>query len=1101
MAADTIIVNSRAGPISSSSGSTSGGRSGSGTTPGYAGHSSGSGNADPVGPAAPTDTSSNPGSGIGSDSGSGSDIDTTAGGDSSGAYNGSSGSVSGSSGSGTESNPDSSSGTLQEYTPAPLTNPNTNSDPNSGGPRPSSTSNSGSSGGTPITSDVVNPTLTAGTAPPIGTPTTTHTMTSSALGAQRGIAPLTLGLTVGLITGLLVLGAALLLLWWCLRRRREERDEEARNLLIRDDMEKGAWGERGYEPEAEGGPMTGGVTLFDPSSPTSPQPLSDSPPFTPTPATQPQRSKSLLVRISTKIWRRDPQPYTPIFSPSSDSREPTIRPASTRDHFTIVRNPLPFEDQYALPRPPKPYNPDDIVFGQERDMGVREVPGCIRNTSRGTRGIASVAASFSQRPKHPRQTTAEISKVTPFYGGTKRSQQEAYDPPFPVTARLPTPSACLPHAAAPQTTAEALAPKVYNYPALSVRGSLNSTVSGFTAASGHVADASFSTGTLAFPALGQIVPSNSLSKGRRVSTSSRQRKVGPITRPEPRPQNDPFGDPKSPPPPQPPPKINLGSGVEDVFGQPLYSPSQSHSHSGSRSYPSSSARVSSDRFPGAYNATRSSNPRPSTPPKSKWHDASAKDPFAEDEGEDDAPLLVPEKDFKDGFPFPAFASSPPRGDSPTLSATPAYGPTVPSTPPRGQQNSATRAEAGMKAEFEPRSPLGQPMPPPESPYQPLASRPTSQLVPETQQLSLAPQGDSHKSLGVNSMRSAASHSSIFAGLGDGADLDLSLGDFATPLALGASYSAPDSPTPMRLPHTPTGTPPSPFASPLSMMDALPHKAPGVVVGKPRLLSGAGELHSEHGHFAGYDDVEDSDEEEESLLGGDPLSGLGLFNSQGQMRNVSSGSNKALTPRSSNRAEEEVDEPPRVTAPLRVRSRSRPPSAECHPSAPTSASQAPSAHPVARNVTVNKIKRVPPPPLGISELPAQSSSPDSSSSWATTSTSLLNHTVAPSSTLLYTSTRPKPPAPARAATTPLRPSPAHTAPTTPIRHPVRQGSLASFASTASLRPGQEGYVSMIASTINQHSTPESARTASLISTSTPSRRQGLGETHDSRSYYV
>jgi hypothetical protein len=40
--------------------------------------------------------------------------------------------------------------------------------------------------------------------------------------------------------------------------------------------------------------------------------------------------------------------------------------------------------------------------------------------------------------------------------------------------------------------------------------------------------------------------------------------------------------------------------------------------------------------------------------------------------------------------------------------------------------------------------------------------------------------------------------------------------------------------------------------------------------------------------------------------------------------------------------------------------------------------------------------------------------------------------------------------------------------------VRQGSLASFASKGSLRPGQDGYVSSLVSSINLRDTPESVR---------------------------
>ncbi|BEJ13739.1 hypothetical protein CspHIS471_0309130 [Cutaneotrichosporon sp. HIS471] len=1048
---DTKIINSRAAPVGMHA---SGSGTGTPATDGSIGSGTGSG----------TGTGGR-GTGIEGGTGAESGTETSTGGGTSGDPN-----TDSTTGSNTGSGSNSpGTSTLPKYTPASVTSNSSNTD--TGG----SHDNSGSTSGENV--------LTAGTG--VDSPTPTSTDSSSPIGAGPSIAPLTLGLTVGLIGGGLLLGFALLMFWWCLRRRRAKKNEEDRQNLIQGDMEKGV--------------LQRGVVLRN------------SPRDSGSPA--PQRQKSLLQRLGTKIWRRPA--YVPLGG--EPYREPTIFPAETRDHFQ-PQPLLPFQGENSLPCPPKPYNPDDIVFSNERDMGVRGVPGCLSRTPRsavsGAAVVANVVSGLAARPSYRRQRTAELSNITPFPytapapapiaptvvvigAETPKATHELYESDAHLSDAYDADESSaghrilerpLPHPPAEPT-------QVYVYPPLSATSSASSTRS-------HASDAYTSEASRGVPAVAQLIGVPAGLGGATMARASSKRISG--KRNSGRKQTAPWDawDPKSDTESSAyhyPLGPNIGTTVYDPAG---------------------------NRLESAIHARTYSNPFTDT--------------------DDDAPLLLPPKENL-GFPFPPLALS----SQALLQAKPLPLPqvhahpqpvsvkTVPSARDTSQEADITSAHFG------PRPMLASPPPP----------LPPKSLM----RAELGAGLEVHRLSAVGSMRSAASHSSVFGALDDG-DLDLSF-DFVPPVAVPsppASPSPPPSPSPARL-HMP-----SHFEMPL--------------ISRPTVESG-----------------------EDDILEGTtgPLTvfaGLGIYTT----RKMSGGSDKELPPHPESPEPMSppstesplphplqhplppppalpvcppsplvnLDSPPAVTAPLRVRPRSRPPStAEISGDMITPAStrspsgaEAPLVLSAMEPPSLARFEEPPslamfeePPSLAMFEEPPsltmlsgppslamldgppslaaldrvlQILSPSATGTSRTSSNSSLEKfksifpILSPATTGASASSSPTPPptslatpyiglppssprrlppsplaghppspladrpappkTPTRSATILARPRPAHTAPSTPTHHRIRQGSLASFSSQASLRPGQDGFVSTMVSNINLRDTPESVRSARLDS---------------------
>ncbi|BEI90841.1 uncharacterized protein CcaverHIS019_0309110 [Cutaneotrichosporon cavernicola] len=904
--------------------------------------------------------------------------------------------------------------------------------------------------------------LTAGTG--VGSPTPTSTDSSSPIGAAPSIAPLTLGLTVGLIGGVLLLGFALLMFWWCLRRRRRaKKNEEDRQNLIQDDMEKGAL-------------EKGAVLRNSPRDRGHPSP---------------QRQKSLLQRLGTKIWRRPA--YVPLGG--EPYRKPTIFAAETRDHFQ-PQPLLPFQGENSLPLPPKPYNPDDIVFSHERDMGVRGVPGCLSRNPRsavsGEAVVASAVNGLATRPSYRPQRTAELSNITPFPytapapepiaptvvvigGETAKATHEMYESDAHLSDAYDADESSAGHRILerPLPHPPAEPSQVYVYPPLSATSSASSARS-------HGSDAYTSEASRGVPAVAQLIGVAGGLSGATMARASSKRISG--KRVSGRKQTAPWDawDPKS-------------DTESSAYHYPL-GPKM-----GTTVYDPAGNRLGS-----ALHARTYSNPFTDT--------------------DDDAPLLLPPKENL-GVPFPALALS----SQALLQAKPLPLPqahpqpvsvkTVPSARETSQEADITSVHFGPR-----------PMPASPPPPLPLKSLMCAELGAEL---------EVHRLSAVESMRSAASHSSVFGALGE-RDLDLSF-DFIPPVAVpsppassspSASPSPPPSPSPARL-HMP-----SHFEIPLISRPTVESVEDDILEGTTGPLTA--------------------------------FAGLGIYTT----RKMSGGSDKELPPRpespepmsppsTESRLPHHLqyppppplpvcpssplgslDSPPTVTAPLRVRPRSRPPStAEMSGDMITPAStrspsgaEAPLALSAMESPRFAVLEEPPslatldgPPSLAALDRVLQILSPSTTGTSRTSSNSSLEKfkssfpTLSPAITGASASSsglsptppptslatryiglppsspsrlppsplavpppspladRPAPPkTPTRSATIPARPRPAHTAPSTPTHHRVRQGSLASFPSQASLRPGQDGFVSTMVSNINLRDTPESVRSARLDS---------------------
>ncbi|BEJ06389.1 hypothetical protein CcaverHIS641_0309110 [Cutaneotrichosporon cavernicola] len=894
--------------------------------------------------------------------------------------------------------------------------------------------------------------LTAGTG--VGSPTPTSTDSSSPIGAAPSIAPLTLGLTVGLIGGVLLLGFALLMFWWCLRRRRRaKKNEEDRQNLIQDDMEKGAL-------------EKGAVLRNSPRDRGHPSP---------------QRQKSLLQRLGTKIWRRPA--YVPLGG--EPYRKPTIFAAETRDHFQ-PQPLLPFQGENSLPLPPKPYNPDDIVFSHERDMGVRGVPGCLSRNPRsavsGEAVVASAVNGLATRPSYRPQRTAELSNITPFPytapapepiaptvvvigGETAKATHEMYESDAHLSDAYDADESSAGHRILerPLPHPPAEPSQVYVYPPLSATSSASSARS-------HGSDAYTSEASRGVPAVAQLIGVAGGLSGATMARASSKRISG--KRVSGRKQTAPWDawDPKS-------------DTESSAYHYPL-GPKM-----GTTVYDPAGNRLGS-----ALHARTYSNPFTDT--------------------DDDAPLLLPPKENL-GVPFPALALS----SQALLQAKPLPLPqahpqpvsvkTVPSARETSQEADITSVHFGPR-----------PMPASPPPPLPLKSLMCAELGAEL---------EVHRLSAVESMRSAASHSSVFGALGE-RDLDLSF-DFIPPVAVpsppassspSASPSPPPSPSPARL-HMP-----SHFEIPLISRPTVESVEDDILEGTTGPLTA--------------------------------FAGLGIYTT----RKMSGGSDKELPPRpespepmsppsTESRLPHHLqyppppplpvcpssplgslDSPPTVTAPLRVRPRSRPPStAEMSGDMITPAStrspsgaEAPLALSAMESPRFAVLEEPPslatldgPPSLAALDRVLQILSPSTTGTSRTSSNSSLEKfkssfpTLSPAITGASASSSglsPTPPPTSlatryiglpplltqQAATLPSGRTPTLPPSQTDPRHqklplgprqyppgpdpPTLRQAHPPTTGQASLRPGQDGFVSTMVSNINLRDTPESVRSARLDS---------------------
>ncbi|GMK53943.1 hypothetical protein CspeluHIS016_0105290 [Cutaneotrichosporon spelunceum] len=858
------------------------------------------------------------GSGTGSGTGAGSGTESGTGGDSSGDS-----SMDSATGSNTASGSNNSgTGTLPEYTPSSITGNSPN----------------------------------AGMGTGVGAPSPTSTGPSLPMAASS-VAPLTLGLTVGLIGGGLLLGFVFLMFWCCLRRRRSKRGEEERRDLVHGDPEKGTWGRsRVLQPSRD----------------------SDN--------RGPQRHKSLLQRLGTKIWRRPA--YVPLGG--EQCRESTIFPTATRDHFE-PQPPLPFQEGH-LPSTPRLYNPDDMVFGNQRDLGVRGVSGCLSGGQRGTSSVAAAAVGAmsgfaARRASYKTPQTPELSRITPFPYDERRSADvvigsetskgsdelhihlsDAYDadesssghrvgarplPPYPLQA----------------TTA-------YAYPPLSTTSSLSSAPS-------VASDAYTSEASRGVPAIAKVIGAGAGLAGVAAARTSSRRLPG-------KKDSAPWEawDPKS---------DTESSAYHYPLGPKI----------GTTVYDPSGKRLDS-----------------------AVHARTYSDPFADTDV--DAPLLPAKNNF--GFPnppqsLPHLTEAPPqvRAKPHPISVK-----TVPSARDTSQEADITSARFG------PRPMLTSPPPLPPKYLAPVAE--------------LGTEGAGRRSA-VGSVRSAASHSSVFGALAN-RDLDLSF-DFVQPAVVPSP-----SPSPSRPPS------PSPYSS------LSPHESPSP--------SGAEITSYFEIPVISRPNVEDG---WNGVLQG-AAGPLTAFSKLYNPRNVSGRSDKGLPPRPESHelppcpaspelpprpaspvvgarpfpsvGSPPLESPPAVTAPLRVRTRSRPSTAELPEDMVTS------------EITRSGV------PSDSDELDELDLSLEDTSLEVRVSSSPVGDTSSVGDTLSLPSSpfasRPQPSTPSRSSTIPV--PRAYTAPSTPTRS-VREGSLASFANQSSLRPGQEGFVSTMVSSINLLDTPESA----------------------------
>lgn len=938
--------------------------------------------------------------------------------------------------------------TQPTYTPAPLTtntpsNTDANGSSNSGG----SSGNGGNvvDGGHDAQGTAGMAGTALGTAATLGStltadpfaPTPTSTTTSSAgRGGVQNIAPLTLGLTVGLISFFLVLGLALLLLWWCVRRRREQRklsdgQDGERLISAHRDMEKG--GVRHAETSRSQYADVG-ATLFDNDAPHSPHGHGSQAQA----AVPPTRSKSVLQRLGTKIWRtrQQEQAYRPL-----RERPMSVVPAKTADHFDTKVDPLPFEGK-ALPSRPKPYNPDDALFSN-----MYSESGDIGAAHRGPNLDAATAVLGGPPPSNSGQQAG----VNPF---------DSYSCALPLTANNSLTESARSALSQSVETGAAVNGQSNGSLAVAAAAVVAPPVAAGTVSAMHAVTGTTSRGT----------PKQSLT---RVHTQ-RSTHIHAWDMPQ-EPQlhrsssisslascfRNPTSDGSTTLAPTPPPKIGLGSKVEDVRGKTL-------SHT-------------------------------AADPTHQYTD----DPFAD--SEDGAPLLVPEKDVPQGaryslekiLPNPSLEKIiPAPNPSPTTplfaaafggsSSSLAPPSPSPSRPPLGHAfgNRKVQAAAGVRGEFGAPSPV-----------------PTLDLRRSTS----PPLG------GVGSMRSAASHSSVF-GAFDADAPDLSLGEFSlAPLVMvgGSNPSPAPSPPPSPSPESSPLLPPRALQpTSTSEVSAYYTPAPSPMPGSPKpdgQASGVLDKPRSASAFSSQENREQEDEGEPLLSEEGSHEALGLY----------------TAPAGSTRmAPKALPHPP--MSPAHVHSDR---AGEKQPTITQSRNTTPSS---------KKIRRVPPPslddlerlerlerrdkPAGTFTLaPTFTSTPSfrplAQSSTGSTSSSehsqLLYKERPKTSSRSATQERPKTPSrstvqdrpktPARSTTTPLpsRPGAAVNAPSTPTRHPVRQPSLASLAA-ARLRPGQEGYVSTIVGAINlRQDTPESMKSGVVIGTPTK-RRQGSGVSGDTGS---